>query len=69
MRLMVTLFRSSQDFLGYGGLAVALVTLAIFWFVGFCLGVVGIWRREKPLAWAVSGLLGNGSGFGWLLLT
>lgn len=66
--LAVRLFPSSQDFLGYSGLAVVLLTLLISWVVGAVLGGFGIWRAEQPRLLAILGCLVNSLGIVWLLL-
>ena len=64
----VRLFSSSQDYLGYNGVAVALVTLLASWVMGSILGGVGIWRRERPLLFALLGCVMNSAGIASVLL-
>ena len=58
----------SQDFLGFGGLAVVLLSALVSWVVGAAVGGVGLLRRERPVLFAMFGCLVNSLGVAWLLL-
>ena len=47
-RLAIYLFAPSEDYLGFGGLSVALVGMLITLLTGATLAVVSLFRHERP---------------------
>lgn len=66
-RLGAELFSPKEDYLGYGGLGVAIAVLVISLSSGLILGLVGLWRSEKPRILPISATLINASAIIWLV--
>ena len=56
----IKLLNPEQDYFGYSGLAIAMVTLLAFLLVGFALGGMGIIKKEQPPAFPLMLTLING---------
>ena len=56
----IKLLNPEQDYFGYSGLAIAMITLLIFLLVGFALGGIGIIKKEQPPAFPLMLTLING---------
>lgn len=61
-------FGPKEDYLGYGGLGIAILTLMVFLMAGLILGLLSIWRSEKPRALSISVIALNASAIIWLVL-
>ena len=66
--LAIYLFAPKEDYLGYGGLGVALVGFMLTLAAGTISGMVSLLRREKPRLLAGLGLTGNAAGLIWVLI-
>lgn len=56
----IKLLNPQQDYFGYNGLAIAIITLLIFLFVGLLLAGTGIVKKEQPPAFPLMLALING---------
>ena len=50
----------AEDYLGYNGLAIAIITLLLFLISGFLLALIGIFKKEQPPAFPLMLALING---------
>lgn len=67
-RLGAEFFSPKEDYLGYGGLGVAIAVLVISLAIGLILGLVGLWRSEKPKILPISSILINALAIIWLVV-
>ncbi|MDF1642627.1 MAG: hypothetical protein P1U80_00410 [Pseudomonadales bacterium] len=56
----IKLLDPTEDYLGYNGLAIAMITLLLFLISGFLLAVIGIFKKEQPPAFPLMLALING---------
>lgn len=57
---LIKLLDPKEDYLGYNGLAIAMITLLLFLVTGFVLAVIGIFKKEQPPAFPLMLALING---------
>ena len=57
----IKLLNPRQDYFGYNGLAIAIITLLIFLFIGLLLAGAGIIKKEQPRAFPLMLALINGA--------
>jgi hypothetical protein len=57
---LIKLLGPEENYLGYNGLTIAIVTLLLFLVSGFLLAVIGIFKKEQPPAFPLMLALING---------
>ena len=57
---LIKLLGPKENYLGYNGLAIAIITLLLFLVTGFVLAVIGIFKKEQPPAFPLMLALING---------
>ena len=57
---LIKLLDPKEDYLGYNGLAIAIITLLLFLVTGFVLAMIGIFKKEQPPAFPLMLALING---------
>lgn len=67
-RLTIFLFAPAEDYLGYGGLGVALLGFLLTLIVGTILAVISLLRREHPRLISLLCLLSNAGVLLWVLI-
>ncbi|MCU7835728.1 MAG: hypothetical protein KZQ83_10825 [gamma proteobacterium symbiont of Taylorina sp.] len=66
-RVTADIFVPKEDYLGYGSLGVALITLLSILSVGIILGIISLVHAERPKFLSVAVLLLNGVPLIWLV--
>lgn len=66
-RLAVFFFAPAEDYLGYGGLGIALAGFLLTLVVGTALGLVSFLRREFPRQLSFLGFFANATVLVWVL--
>lgn len=67
-RLAIFLFSPAEDYLGYGGLSVALISFLMSLTAGSILAIGSLLRREHPKFISLLCLLANSSVLLWVLM-
>lgn len=66
-RLSAGVIAPKEDYTGYGGLGTAIAALLICLAIGLLLGLVGLWRAEKPGKLSYFAILANALAIAWLM--
>jgi uncharacterized membrane protein HdeD (DUF308 family) len=64
--LALALFTPREDYLGYGGLLIALTVFILLLACGIILAITSLRRRERPTLFTLAGLLGNAAALIWI---
>lgn len=66
-RIIAEIYAPKEDYLGYGALGVAIMTLLSALSVGVILGIISLVRAERPKFLSVAALLLNGVALIWIM--
>lgn len=67
-RLTAEWFGPKEDYTGFGALGIVIITIMVFLVVGLILGILSIWRSERPRALSISAISLNALAVIWLVV-